>query len=271
LERNAVKSGDETAAQDRIGQVQSLVKAFAILDELAAHGEGLTLTQIALNTKLPRSTVHRLLTTMSTRRHIEFECASNRWMLGLNAMVLGTTFVATRDLARLGRPIMRSLMIDAGETVNIAVAGDDGGCYAGQMRPANALYPARTPGAPLPMHTTASGKVLLANWGAPRRDAFLSSRQLYLRTPQSIIEKNALASQLDLIRMRGYAVDDQENAPGVRCVAAPVFDWKGDVRASISISGPVERISDARITALGEKLTRAAKRMTEDVGGLLTA
>lgn len=271
MEGMALQCGDEIEALDRIGQVQSLVRAFTILDELSAHGVGLTLTEIARNTGLPRSTVHRLLTTMSTRRYVEFESPNNRWMLGLNALVLGTTFVATRDLARLGRPIMRSLVIDAGETVNIAITGDDGGFYAGQMRPMNAHFPARTPGLPLPMHTTASGKVLLAHWGMPQRDAFLLSRHLYLRTPQSITEKNALASQLDIIRTRGYAIDDQENAPGVRCVAAPVFDSNGDVRASISISGPIARIPDGRITMLGETLTKAAKRMTDDVGGLLAA
>ncbi|WCT74159.1 IclR family transcriptional regulator [Sphingomonas naphthae] len=255
---------------ERLGQVQSLVRAFSILDTLAADENGLTLTEVAKTTRLPRSTAHRLLTTMNALRYVEFDTTTNRWMIGVQGFSLGSAFVQSRDLGRLGRPIMRSLMIDAGETVSIAVADPSGVTYVGQARPVNSRI-AAAPGSSLPMHASASGKVLLAHWDELDRNAFLSRHELGRRTSLTITEKNALASELSAIRARGYAIDNQENLLGMRCVAAPVFDRKGRVRASLSMSGSVARLSEQRLAGLGRTLALAAQRMTHDIGGLLAA
>jgi IclR family acetate operon transcriptional repressor len=261
-------SDDES---QRLGQVQSLVRAFGILDELTKHQDGRNLTEVAKAVGLPRSTAHRLLTTMNALHYVEFDSVTNRWMIGVQAFTLGTSFVPTRDLGRLGRPIMRSLMLDAGETVNIAVADLDGVAYVGQARPVNAFGAAMAPGHHLPMHSTASGKALLAHWDEAACDTFLAANELRRRTALTIVEKSAFASHLTMIRTRGYAIDDQENELGMRCVAAPVFDRKGRVRASLSISGDVARLSEERLAGLGRTLSLAAQRMTNDIGGLLVA
>lgn len=256
---------------DRLGRVQSLVRAFGLLDVLAKHDDGLTLTELAKLGKLPRSTAHRLLTTMDALRYVEFDSASSRWMIGVQGFALGSAFVQTRDLGRLGRPIMRSLMIEANEVVNIAVSESEGIRYVGQVRPVDQRAQVGQPGTHLPMHTTASGKALLAHWGPAELDGFLQGRSLVRRTYSSIVEKSALVQQLDHIRTQGFAIDSEENSAGIRCVAAPVFDRNNRVRASLSISGNCGRLPDQRLHTLGRSLAAAARRMSEDIGAVLAA
>jgi len=255
----------------RLERVQSLVRAFAILDELAAFPEGLSLTDVAKAVRLPRSTVHRLLTTMNSLHYVEYGAGANKWLIGRQAYTLGAAFVQKRDLGRLVRPIMRSLMLDAGEAVYVSVARDEAIEYIDQLRPASASGYVRASNRALPLYASASGKVLLAHWDESTVESYLSSHELRQLTSLTIVAKHLLHAQLEKIREQGYAIDDQEHEIGTRCVAAPVFDKRGCVRASLSISGNVARISEARIAALGGTLASAAKRMSHEVGELITA
>lgn len=257
----------EPLLDDCLGRVQSLVRAFGILDQLAKHDEALNLTQLARLVQLPRSTAHRLLTTMWGLGYVEFDRAKSRWSVGVQAFAVGNAFAQTRDLGRLGRPIMRSLMLEACETVNISVPDEQGVRYLAQVQAQGARPTFARPGASLPMHTTASGKVLMAHWLPEEIDAFLNARQLDRRTQHSITDPNRLLAQLKVARERGYAVDDQENAEGIRCVAAAVFDEHGRPKASLSISGAISRLGDERIDRLGRRLSAAAQHMTTNIGG----
>ena len=255
----------------RLGRVQSLVRAFGMLDLLAAHDEGLTLTEIAKLVKLPRSTAHRLLTTMSSLQYIEFDSESNRWLVGVRAFKVGSAFAQTRDLVRLGRPIMRVLMIEARETINMSVIDSGGVRLMSQLEPMRMSRALTRPGRHLPVHTTASGKCMLAYWNSGELNDFLETAVLASRTAFSITSAGALVRQLTEIKSCGFAIDDQEHTMGVRCIAAPVFDSNGAPRAALSISGPIERLSDKRLTKLGDTLVLAAKQMTLDIGGHLAA
>ena len=256
---------------DRLGRVQSLVRAFGLLDLLAKHDDGLTLTELAKLGGLARSTAHRLLTTMDALRYVEFDPSSNRWMIGVRGFALGAAFVQSRDLGRLGRPIMRSLMIEANEVVNIAVSGSEGVRYVGQVRPIERRPSSGQPGTHSPMHTTASGKVLLAYRNSAELDALLRDMALTPRTHFSIVEKSRFVEELARIRDQGFAIDDEENVSGIRCVAAPVFDRHHRIRASLSISGSCGRLPDQRLHVLGRSLAAAARRMSEDIGAVLAA
>lgn len=255
----------------RLGRVQSLVRAFGMLDLLAAHDEGLTLTEIARLVKLPRSTAHRLLTTMSSLQYIEFDSESNRWLIGVRAFKVGSAFAQTRDLVRLGRPIMRVLMIEARETINMSVIDSGGVRLMSQLEPMRMGRALTRPGRHLPVHATASGKCMLAHWNSGELNDFLETAVLASRTAFSITSASALVRQLTEIKSCGFAIDDQEHTMGVRCVAAPVFDSNGAPRAALSISGPIERLSGKRLTKLGDTLVLAAKQMTLDIGGHLAA
>lgn len=261
----------ETVDSDRIGCVQSLVRAFGILDRLAEHERGRTLTQIAKLVSLPVSTTHRLLTTMGALRYVQFDATTNSWLVGVRAFTVGSAFAQARDLGRLARPIMRSLVMQTEETVNLGVADPQGVCFVEQVSANPALTGRVRPGVHAPLHTTALGKAMLAHWSALELDGLLHTSPLHRRTPMTIVEVERLVDQLAIVRRRGYAIDDQENEGGMRCVAAPVFDAHGHPQASLSISGPVERMGEERLAKLGRMLSVAALRMTTDLGGALAA
>lgn len=266
----ADSQNDERLDNGRLGRVQSLVRAFGILDLLATHDEGLTLTEIAKIVKLPRSTAHRLLTTMSSLRYVEFDPVSNNWLVGIRAFAVGNAFAQTRDLVRLGRPFMRALMVEARETVNLSVVDSGGVHVMAQLEPIRMGRTLCRPGQHLPIHVTASGKAMLAYWNSRELDDYLETTTLGARTPSSITTSAILVRQLADIKGRGFAIDDQEHTVGVRCVAVPIFDSNEIPRAALSVSGPVERFSDRRMAKLGDRLVLVAKKMF-DAGGHIKA
>ena len=258
------REGAEEEGGELLGRVQSLVRAFALLDELAKT-DGLSLSEIARRVKLPRSTAHRLLTTMEALRYVEFDRNGHRWAIGVQAFTVGAAFAQTRDLGQLGRPIMRSLVSEVHHSVNIAVPEDGVMCYVGQVAADGITRLVVRPGANLPMHTTASGKVLMAHWRQDELDRFLDRRFFPKNTARSIVEPLALRDELKVIRDRGYAFDDEEHADGLRCVAAIVLDRYGQPRASLSISDTTARLDKSRMGELGPTLVLAAAQMNREI------
>jgi len=247
-----------------LGRVQSLVRAFGILDELAKAGS-LTLRDLAQALKLPRSTTHRLLTTMEALRYVAFDRQTNRWTVGVQAFTVGAVFAQTRDLGQLGRSIMRSLASELQHCVNIAVPEGGGICYVDQVASHGYRQTAARPGAVLPLHTTASGKMIMAHWSAYELDRYLDRTRLNARTDRSIIDMQQMREELALIRRRGFAMDDEEHDRGLRCVAAMVFDRSGNPRGALSISDRASILTRGRLNELGPSLITAARQMTHDM------
>ncbi len=260
----------DDATDDRLGRVQSLVRAFGVLDELS-KADGLTLSEIARLAKLPRSTTHRLLTTMEALNFVAFDRDTNNWAIGMKAFTVGAAFAHARDLGKLGRPIMRGLMQELHHSVNIAVPEKQGMCYVGQVETSGVRQTAARPGACLPMHTTASGKVMMAHWSPPELDRFLARTELIARTERSITDLDQIRGELSNVRQRGFAIDDEEHAPGLRCVAAVVLDRYGAPRASLSISDVISRLKRESLDGIGQSLVLAARQMTSEIGTQLAA
>lgn len=253
---------------DRLGRVQSLVRAFGLLDELS-KSDGMTLSEIARLVGLPRSTAHRLLSTMEALRYVEFDRSTNNWSIGVQAFTVGAAFAQTRDLGQLGRSIMRSLMNELHHSVNISIREGGGMCYVGQVAATGVKQSAARPGACLSMHTTAAGKALMAHWSAPELDRFVEHHAFISRTARSITSPQQFREELSLVRQRGFAVDDEEHATGLRCVAAAVLDPYGTPRASLSISDTPLRLDGARLMELGPTLAMAANQMSVEIGAQL--
>ncbi|WP_097093462.1 IclR family transcriptional regulator [Novosphingobium sp. Chol11] len=247
-----------------LGRVQSLVRAFGILDELA-KSDNMTLSDLSRAVGLPRSTTHRLLTTMEALRYVAFDRGRNGWSIGVQAFTVGAVFAQTRDLGQLGRTIMRSLMSEVQHCVNIAVPEGAGICYVGQAAANGFRQTAARPGAVLPLHTTASGKVLMAHWSRAEFDRYLNSAPLKARTARSIIDGDRLRREMADIHMRGYALDDEEHSGGLRCVAAVVNDRYGLPKGSLSISDRSSHLARARLDELGPTLISAAQRMSMEI------
>lgn len=254
------KGHDIANGVDLAGCVQSLVRAFGILDELAQAG-GAGLSEIARKVGLPRSTVHRMLTTMEAMRYVEFDRDINQWSVGVKAFTVGTTFVHARDLGSLGRSVMQRLLREVDHSVSLAVPEGSGLCCVSQITARAVPQNVIRPGACLPLHTTASGKAMMAHWSDDEVEAFLERRPLRRRTDQSIMRACRLKDELTMVRERGFAVDDEEHVSGVRCIAAAALDPYGRPRATLSVTDGVARLKRARIAEIGHHIAAAASRL----------
>jgi len=249
------------------GGVQSIMRALAILDRLAECDEGLTLTELARSVALPPSSAHRILTTLQRHRFVRFEPATMSWLVGVQAFVVGNAFARSRDVVALAVPHLRRLMAKTGETANFfMLEGEEVICMA-QVQSQQAIRAISRPGGGVEMHRSAAGKVILAHMPEAEVDRLVQGRDLPRYTEHTIVTQEALLRELDRIRQRGFSVDNEEFALGLRCIAAPVFDENGAVHAAISLAGPAVRITTNRVDALGELVTLCSKTVTAETGG----
>lgn len=256
-------------AAERSDHVQSLVRALGLLNRVAAADEGVTLTELAQGAGLSSSTAHRLLTTLEGERYVQFDPERRRWSVGVQCFTSGSAFLKTRSLVGAARPHMRALMEDAAETVNLAVEDEAEAIYLGQVECRQMMRAFARPGARVPLHCSGVGKALLSAMPEARLARVLHRHGLPRVTLKTLNTVAALRADLQACRGRGYAIDDEEHAVGLRCIAAVVFNENADAVAAISLSGPMARIPDERIPALGMLVRAKADAVTAQMGGRL--
>ena len=249
------------------GQVQSLSRALKLLSALSYHGSGLSLSEVALEVGLPNSTAHRLLTTLQNERFVRFESERSVWLIGVQAFRVGSAFVRSRDVVTISRPFMRRLMEQSGETVNLGIADRGEVVYLAQVECQKMMRAISGPGGRARMHCSGVGKAILSHFTRDAAQKILCGYELIRETSHTLTSFEALTQDLDVSRQQGYAVDDEENAIGLRCVAAAIFDEHGEPLAAISVSGPSARVTDQRIPALGELVHKVAEDITSELGG----
>lgn len=255
------------ASQRSAGQVRSLTRALTLLRHLAESGEGLTLTELSEAAALPPSTTHRLLTTLESERFVRPDPQGGLWRIGVAAFFVGSAFARSRDKLSLARPYLRRLMEVSGETANLFVESDGEAICIGQIESRHAMRAITGVGGRVAMHASGAGKALLAYMEPARRERLLVALGMARETPRTITDRERLRAELAEAARRGYAVDDEEHALGLRCVAAPVFDEFGWAAAAISVSGPSARIPAERLPALGRVVAQAALEATREYGG----
>jgi IclR family acetate operon transcriptional repressor len=253
----------------RSDQVQSLVRALSIVNRIAAADDGMTLTELARELGLSSSTAHRLLTTLEQERYVHFDAERRLWSVGVQAFVAGNAFLKTRSLVGAARPHMRALMEESEETVNLAVVDESEMVYLSQVECRQMMRAFARPGGRVPLHCSSVGKALLSALPDAKLSKVLYRHGLPQVTPKTIDTATALRADLALSRERGYAIDDEEHAVGLRCVAAVIFDENAEPVAAVSLSGPMARIPDDRIALLGQLVRSKADAITSQLGGAL--
>lgn len=254
-------------ARERSGQVQSLARALSILNTLAESGRGMTLTDLAKTVTLAPSTAHRLLTTLQQERYVRFEPVGGVWQIGVQAFIVGSGFLRARDLVATARPYMQRLMEESGETVNLAVEDRGLVVYLAQVECQEMMRAFARPGARVPMHSSGVGKALLAAMPPSKVEKIVDRRGVETKTDKTISSLSELNAQLAEVRRQGYAVDDEEQSVGLRCVAAVIHDEFGEPCGALSLSGPMARLVDTRVLELGRLVSRTADEITTEWGG----
>jgi IclR family acetate operon transcriptional repressor len=240
------------------GGVQSIERAFDLLEMLADADGALGLSELATASGLPLPTVHRLMRTMVNRGYVRQE-ASRRYTLGSRLIRLGET--SSRMLGTWLRPFLAQLVQLTGETANLAMLDGDEVVYMAQVPSPHQMRMFTEPGRRVRPHSTAVGKALLAQLPPADARAVLERSGMPAATPTTITDPDVLLAHLEVIRKQGYAVDEGEQEVGVRCFAVAVPD--APAALAISISGPQTRMTDDAAARIVPALTRIAGEMSE--------
>jgi IclR family acetate operon transcriptional repressor len=226
----------------RSGAVQSLERAFDLLELLASSGGELGLSELSTGSGLPLPTIHRLMRTLVTRGYCR-QLPSRRYALGPGLMHLGD--VAAKMLGTWARPELQRLVDVSGETANLAILDGDEVVYVGQVPSRHTMRMFTEVGRRFLPHSTGVGKALLAQLGDDEVSALVRRTGLPATTERTIVDVAALHNELARVRSRGYAVDDGEQEVGVRCVAVPLIG--APTPTAMSISGPASRLTRAAV------------------------
>ena len=249
------------------GTVQSLVRALTLLELLAGDDEGYRLIDLAERAGLSSSTTHRLLTTLEQKRFVHFDREANLWHVGVQCFAVGAAFGRRRKITTLALPILRRLRDATGETVNLGLADQGDMVILTQVESRELMRAMGKPGGRMPLVCTAMGQAILAAMPDQDVSEYLQKYGLPRLTPHSIARPTKLREALAEARRTGFAVDHEENAVGLRCVAAVIYDEHRRPAAALSVAGPTVRVTLRRLPELGAQVVCAAREITAAIGG----
>jgi IclR family acetate operon transcriptional repressor len=256
----------DAAHSQHAHSVQALDRGLTLLG-IIAEADGLSLTTIAQRAGIAPSTAHRILNTLKVAGFVQCVGSQGHYLIGVKAFKVGAAFLRNRKLVDTGRSIIRRLMEATGETATIGIEKDDYVVFISQMESHQSIRAFHRPGSRGSLHASSIGKAILASLSDEAVAERLHRVGMPKFTEHTIVDPSVLLKDLADARKRGWAVDDQERAEGMRCVGAAVFNEYGEVMGGISISGPMVRMSDERLGELGPLVKRAAAEVTEAIGG----
>lgn len=238
-------------------RVQSIERAFDLLEALTRAAGSATAAELKAATGLAGPTVHRLLHTL-VHLGMVHHLPDRRYALGANLVPLGEA--ATRQLGGLAVAQMQSLVAELGESVNMAAMESESVVYIAQAPSPHSMRMFTEVGRRAHMHSTGVGKAMLATLPEERVREILTSSGMPGVTPKTLTKPEALLEQLPVISQQGYALDDEEQELGVRCLAVPIMH--GPTRMALSISGPTARMDDNFVRHAAPLMTRTATEIS---------
>ena len=263
----APAAGPDNDEEDRPrGGVQSLARAFTILEEVARNRDGITLADLRKRVGLHTSTTFHLVQTMVSLGYIRQMKDSKRYRVGRPLFALAASALDEIEMVSLATPVLEDLSRQTGESSHFAVRMGDAVVVIARTMGQGAFQLLDRVGVVRPAHGTALGKVILAALRPDQLARFLERAELKPLTPKTIVDRAALMRQIDEIRQSGVAVDDGEFDPEVRCVAVPVRDFTGHVIGAIGISAPVWRLSIPSLRDRTRAVQDAADRLSAEFG-----
>jgi DNA-binding IclR family transcriptional regulator len=218
-------------------QVRALQRGLAILASFSHQQASLSLAEVSGRLSIPKPTTLRLLECLRGEGFATYDPISARYSLGPRAFEVGSAYLGASALEQHGPPFLRRLARDTGQTANLGILDGFTVLHVSVAEPDRPLRYHTRAGEHDALHCTGLGKVLIAQWTAERLHELASEVGLARRTPSTVTELSDLEAELARVRQCGYAEDGEEGAVGLRCLAAPVRDARGDVIAAMSISG----------------------------------
>lgn len=249
-------------ARETTDLVPAVDNALRILEALKGDGREYTIVEIAKELGLNKSTVHRLLATLSFHGVVQRDDASKRYRLGVALVEYGSVALNNVDIHRTAKPFLKTLMEMSGETACLGILRATEVVIVDKAEPAVQIRVSPHVGWRFPATLNSLGKAMLAWLPEERIDEIMRRHGLPARTPKSVTDSAAYRAELAATRQRGYATDFEEFYDSVKGVAAPIFDTRGTVVASVAIAGPAFRMADERMADLGGKCVEVAREIS---------
>ncbi|MFB3884391.1 MAG: IclR family transcriptional regulator [Thermodesulfobacteriota bacterium] len=250
--------------------VQTIERASQILDILGQSPQGISIRELSSRVNLPKGTIHRLLSSLLHFGYVRQDSKTRDYFLGFKLVELGNLLLGQLDLRKEAEPFLRDLVKRTNETVHMVVMDRDEVVYIDKVevdQNPGGLRMASRVGLRNPIHSCAVGKVLLADFSDEVLDQFLEGKNLMRRTENTMTDPVQLREHLRFVRKQGFAIDDEENERGIRCVAAPIFNEASRVVAAISISGPAFRVTKKIIQeSLKKEVMETASKISQRLG-----
>ena len=250
------------------GEKQTSVgKALRLLEVLGrlAGNQDVRLADIVRETGLQKPTAHRLLAELKAREFVEQDRETGRYRLGRKLMLLSAQLYSGIDLRDRARPHLRALAERTGVTANLAVRDGNEIVYIDKIEGRYPVQLRSSVGWRGPLYCTALGKAVLAFDGEEVRQA-LWRTELRRLTPQTIVDRPGLERELAQIRAQGFAVDEREHEPEVRCIAAPIFNHFGELVGAISVSGTITQLTRPMVPEVGALVRERADEISRSLG-----
>src|SRR4051812_15961177 len=241
-------------------------RALSMLEVVAQEPEGMSNAEISRKLQIPKSSASYILRTLENQNYLNRDLHNGKYRVGLKILSLSRGALSGIDVREVALPIMRHLMEKTSLTCHLAILDGPEAVYIEKADPPGFIRMDTWVGRRMRVHATSVGKALVAHIPQDRLQTIVSERPLEKRTPKTITSLPRFLRELEKIRAQGYAVDDEENNLGARCVGAPVFNQHGVIEASLGLSGTIHQVNSQTMPRILEALKDAARHFSMQLG-----
>ena len=245
--------------------VQSIERALDIIEAVAANKNSAVLTEIAEKTGLHKSTAYRIISTLMRRSYLK-KNADGTYKIGLKLIEAVSYYIDSLELQTEVCPYIAQITAKFRLTSHLGILEGDKVVYIEKMDIFSNIKLYSQIGLRMHAYCSSLGKCLLANFSNTQLRSIMGRTEFTRFTPNTITTIEALQKEIDSVRQRGWAIDNEEFEIGHRCIGAPVYDYRGDIIAAISASGSTSILTDERIPEIVEYLKQTAAEISQNMG-----
>lgn len=241
-------------------------RALAMLEAVAQEPEGLSNAEISRKLQIPKSSASYILRTLEKQAYLNRHPDTGKYRVGLKILSLSRGALSGIDVREVALPIMRHLMEKTSLTCHLAILDGPEAVYIEKVEPQGFIRMDTWVGRRMRVHATSVGKALVAHIPQEKLEKIIADRPMEKRTAKTITTLPRLLKELEKVRTQGYAVDDEENNIGARCLGAPVFNQSGAIEASLGLSGTTNQVNTHTMPRIIEALKDAARHISMQLG-----
>lgn len=267
IKSNIIIAGGKVENEEKAkNPIQVAERIFQAVEELSLC-EPAGLVELSNRLELHKSTVHRILSSLQMMGYVRQEEDTGKYRLSLKWMEISNRITEKLDIVSIARPYLRKLSEISGETVHLVEVEGNEAIYIDKVESgSNSIRMVSRVGSRIPLYCSGVGKAMLAERSDEEIEEIWNSSDIRAMTPKTILSLDEFLETIREIRKFGYALDNEENEMGVRCIAASILDHEGKARNAFSISAPVGRMTDEKLKMLAEYVLESKRNISGEFG-----